>query len=268
MEFLLLFNERKGTTPPEEEGRAAMKKYVGELRRQGVFRRGGPLAPASAGAGVRVRDGKALVTDGPFAETKELVAGFWIIDVADRAAALEIARRCPHAQRGPIELHALRDRYTFTDSENGTPFLLAFRMEPGLGDPDGAKLREMIGFAQAQAREGTVFEIAPLAADPPAGAHRGQGGRDVRDRRPVRGDEGRNRRLQPGAREGACRGDRARHALSARALGAGRGARDPLLRSRVKRLGSSQIACEILERRPGAGLAAAPLAAVSRRRSP
>lgn len=166
MEFLLLFNERKGTPPPEEEGFAAMKKYAGELRSKGVLRRGGPLAPASAGAVVRVRDGKAFVTDGAFPETKELVAGFWIVDVADRAEALEIARRCPHARRGPIELHALQHRYTFTDSNNGTPFLLAFRMEPGLSDPDGAKLREMIGFAEAL--EGTVFETAPLGDEPPA----------------------------------------------------------------------------------------------------
>ena len=168
MEFLLLFNERKSTPPPEEAGLAAMKKYVGELRDQGVFRRGGPLAPASAGAGVRVRDGRAFVTDGSFAETKELIAGFWIVDVADRAEALEIARRCPHAQRGPIELHVLRDRHVFTDSENGTAFLLAFLKEPGLSDPDGTKLREMIAFAQVFEPEGTTFEIAPLGDDPPA----------------------------------------------------------------------------------------------------
>ena len=154
MEFMLLFNERRGTPPPEEAGLAAMAKYSGELRSRGVLRRGGPLAPASAGAGVRVRDGMPFVIDGPFPETKELVAGFWIIDVADRAAALEIARRCPHAQRGPIEVRALLDRYTFTDSEDGTPFLLAFRMEAGLCDPDGAKLREMIDFAQARAPKG------------------------------------------------------------------------------------------------------------------
>ena len=179
MEFLLLFNERKGTPPPKEEGFAAMKKYAGELRSRGVLRRGGPLAPASAGAGVRVRDGKALVTDGPFPETKELIAAFWIVDVADRAAALEIARRCPHAQRGPIELHALPDRYTFTDSENGTPFLLAFRMEPGLSDPDGAKLREMIAFAQALEREGTVFETAALGDVPPAARIEAKAGKIV-----------------------------------------------------------------------------------------
>ena len=168
MEFLLLFNEGKSTPPLDEAGRTAMKKYVGELRNQGVFRRGGPLAPASAGARVRVRDGKAFVTDGPFAETKELIAGFWIVDVADRAEAIEIARRCPHARRGPIELHVLRDRHTFTDSENGPAFLLAFLRESGLSDPDGTKLREMIAFAQASEPEGTTFEIAPLGDDPPA----------------------------------------------------------------------------------------------------
>ncbi len=168
MEFLLLFNERKGTPPPDEAGLSAMKKYVGELRSQGVFRRGGPLAPASAAVGIRVRDGKAFVTDGPFAETKELIAGFWIIEVADRAEAIEIARRCPHARRGPIELHVLRGRYTFTDSEIGTPFLLAFRMEPGLSDPDGTKLQEMLRFQQTLEPQGTAIETAPLGDDPPA----------------------------------------------------------------------------------------------------
>jgi len=166
MEFLLLFNERAGTLPPEAKGMAAMEKYSAELRKRGVFRRGGPLAPASAGAGVRVRDGKAFVTDGPFAETKELVAGFWIVDVADRDEALEIARRCPHVKRGPIELHAVSDRSTVTDSENGTPFLFAFRMEPGLSDPDGAKRREMFEFGRGLEHDGTQFELAPLSDDP------------------------------------------------------------------------------------------------------
>lgn len=168
MEFLLLFTERTDVPLPEGGGPGEMKAYAGELRRRGVLRRGGPLAPAAAAAAVRVRDGKAFVTDGPFAETKELVAGFWIIDVADRAAALEIARRCPHAVRGPIELHVVRHRYLFPDAGSGTPFLLAFRMEPGLTDPDGAKLREMLAFAETLARQGTLFETAPLGDDPPA----------------------------------------------------------------------------------------------------
>jgi hypothetical protein len=168
MQFLLLFNERKGTPPPEEADLAEMTKYSGELRSRGVLRRGGPLAPASAAAGVRMRDGEALVTDGPFVETKEVVGGFWIIEVADRAEALEIARRCPHVLRGPIELHAVRERYTFADPEDGSAFLFAFRTEPGLSDPDGARKRQMIRFAEALARDRTLFEIAPLSDDPPA----------------------------------------------------------------------------------------------------
>ena len=168
MEFILLFNEREGSPPPVKEGLAAMAAYSGQLRTQGVLRRGGPLAPASAAATVRVRQDKALVTDGPFAETKELVAGLWIVEVAGRAEAVEIARHCPHARRGPIELHVLQGRRTLPDAENGAPFLLAFRSAPGLADPDGAKRREMLAFATALEREGILFERAAIGDDPPA----------------------------------------------------------------------------------------------------
>ena len=130
MEFILLFNEREGSPPPVQEGLAAMAAYSGQLRSQGVLRRGGPLAPASAAARVRVREDKALVTDGPFAETKELVAGLWIVEVAGRAEAVEIARHCPHARRGPIELHVLQGRRTLPDAANGAPFLLPSARRP------------------------------------------------------------------------------------------------------------------------------------------
>jgi hypothetical protein len=168
MEFLLLFDERRGTPPPEKEGLAAMERYVDELRRRGVFRRGGPLAPAAGAVGVRVRGGEAMVTDGPFAEAKELIAGFWIIEVADRAEAIEICRRCPHVWRGPIELRAVRLRHLFADSGRGKPFLFAFHSEPSLCDVDGAKMREMVAHAQVLASEGKLFETTPLAGDPPA----------------------------------------------------------------------------------------------------
>jgi hypothetical protein len=63
-------------------------------------------------------------------------------------------------------VHAIGERYTYTDTGAGTPFLLAFRREPGLADPDGAKLREMLAFSEELARQGTLFETAPLADDP------------------------------------------------------------------------------------------------------
>jgi hypothetical protein len=74
VEFLLLFNEPKGSPPPEPEGLSAMAKYSGELRNRGVLRRGGPLAPASVGANVRVRDGNAFVTDGPSPTPRQMPA--------------------------------------------------------------------------------------------------------------------------------------------------------------------------------------------------
>jgi hypothetical protein len=163
---MLLFKEAKDASAPQPTAMAEMKKYSAELASQGVFRCGAPLAQASAGASVRVRGGNAFVSDGPFAETKEVVAGFWIVAVADRDEALAIARRCPHARHAPVEVHAMRKRFAFPDSKRGTPFLLAFRREPGVSDPDGAKYREMIAFAEELAREGTLFDIAPLASDP------------------------------------------------------------------------------------------------------
>jgi len=167
MEFMLLFLDREGAPPPEPAGMAEMTRFAEELARQGKLRRGAPLAPESARAVVRVRDGKPLVTDGPFSETKEVLGGFWVIDVADRAEAIDIAGRCPHARYATVEVHPVQARHAFADSGRGTPFLLAFRMEPGLTDPDRSKLREMIRFGEELASEGKLLETAPLADDPP-----------------------------------------------------------------------------------------------------
>jgi len=174
MEFLLLFKAPAGS-PPEAGRMAEMKRFSAELARQGKLRRGAPLGSEAEGACVRVRDGKAFVSDGPFAESKEVVGGFWIVDVAGREAALEIARRAPHARYGTVEVHAIQRRFSFDDPGEGTPFLLAFRLEPGL-TPDPAKLREMIAFGEALVSEGTLFETAPLADDPPAARIETRGG--------------------------------------------------------------------------------------------
>jgi hypothetical protein len=174
---MLLFTQPGGEPCPEPDGMAEMKKFAGELAQEGKLRRGAPLAADSAGARVRVRGGGAFVTDGPFAETREVVGGFWIVEVSSREEALEIARRCPHARYGTVELHRVAQRASFGDARAGTPFLFAFRMEPGLGDPDGAKLREMIAFGDALAREGTLLETAPLAGEPPPARVRVRGGK-------------------------------------------------------------------------------------------
>jgi len=165
VEFMLLFIEQRNAPKGGPQAFADMNKFARELASQGKLRRGAPLADESAAARVRVRDGKTYVSDGPYAETKEVVGGFWIVDVASRDEAIEIARRCPHAQYGIVDVAPTRWRDAVPDPGKGTPFLFVFHVEPGLTDPDGAKMREMIDFSQALKREGIFIETAPLARD-------------------------------------------------------------------------------------------------------
>ena len=171
MEFLLWFTERADAPPDagprEVDGFVEMGKLSRELASEGKLRRGAPLGPVADAATIRVRGGKALVSDGPFAESKEVVAGFWIVDVASREEAIAIARRSPHASYGTVEVHAVDRRYFYPEKEEGTPFLFVFRREPGLTDPDGAKLREMLEFSEGLASQGKIVETAPLRLDPP-----------------------------------------------------------------------------------------------------
>ena len=73
----------------------AMAKYSDELVKAGVLLAAEGLHPSAKGARVRVKDGRRTVVDGPFAEAKELVAGFYLIQVKDAAEAIEWAKRCP-----------------------------------------------------------------------------------------------------------------------------------------------------------------------------
>ena len=88
---------------PTEQMLAEMAKYNEELVKAGVMLDGTGLKPSSAGARVRYSGDKRTVIDGPFAETKELVAGFWIIQVKSLHEALEWAKRVPF-QDGEVEL--------------------------------------------------------------------------------------------------------------------------------------------------------------------
>ncbi|GAA2795707.1 YciI family protein [Saccharopolyspora taberi] len=80
---------------PEQELIEAMGKYNEEMVRAGVMLAGDGLHPSSEGARVYFRGGERTVVDGPFAETKELIAGYWLIEVSSKEEAVEWARRCP-----------------------------------------------------------------------------------------------------------------------------------------------------------------------------
>jgi len=83
--------------------------YTDEMRKAGVHRAGDPLKGTETATTVRVRDGKTLTTDGPFAETKEQLAGYYLVDVPDLDAALQWAARCPGAALGAVEVRPLMD---------------------------------------------------------------------------------------------------------------------------------------------------------------
>jgi len=80
-----------------------------ELTARGQYLGGSPLHPSSAATSVRVRDGQRLVTDGPFAETREQLGGYMLIDVPDLDAAIAIAGRIPLARLSTIEIRPLRE---------------------------------------------------------------------------------------------------------------------------------------------------------------
>ena len=80
-----------------------------ELTSRGQYLGGFPLHPSSSATSVRVRDGKRLVTDGPFAETREQLGGYFLIDAKDLDEAIGIAARIPGARRGTVEIRPVME---------------------------------------------------------------------------------------------------------------------------------------------------------------
>ncbi len=83
-------------------------KLTGELKEKGKYVGGNPLMPTTTATTVRVRDGKRLTTDGPFAETKEQLGGYFLIEAKDLDEAIAIAARIPAAREGSIEVRPIR----------------------------------------------------------------------------------------------------------------------------------------------------------------
>jgi len=80
-----------------------------ELTSRGQYLGGVPLHPSSSATSVRVRDGKRLITDGPFAETREQLGGYMIIDVKDLDEAIAVAARIPLARTSTVEIRPVRE---------------------------------------------------------------------------------------------------------------------------------------------------------------
>jgi hypothetical protein len=87
----------------------AYTAYTQAMKEAGVHRAGDALQASTTGASVRVRDGKTQVLDGPYAEAKEQLAGYYLIEAPDLDAALAWAARCPGASYGAMEVRPLMD---------------------------------------------------------------------------------------------------------------------------------------------------------------
>ena len=99
MRFMVMVKASKDSEAgkmPTPELLAAMGKFNEELAKAGILLAGEGLQPSSKGARVRFSGSKRTVVDGPFAETKELVAGFWLWQVKSKAEAIEWVKRCPN----------------------------------------------------------------------------------------------------------------------------------------------------------------------------
>jgi len=117
MSYMLLIVEPLGQrgTRTEEQGRALyddMMKFGADLRSRGLLQASDSLKNVSEATRVQVRDGKRTLTDGPFAEAKEMVGGYFLLTCDTREEAVAIAAQCPAAQWATVEVRELGPCYT------------------------------------------------------------------------------------------------------------------------------------------------------------
>jgi hypothetical protein len=122
MRFMVMIKADKNTEAgvmPSEQLLAEMGKFNEELVNAGVMLAGEGLQPSSKGARVRFSGSKRTVIDGPFAEAKELIAGFWILQVKSKQEAIDWVKRCPNPLEGESEIEI---RQIFEAEDFGAEF--------------------------------------------------------------------------------------------------------------------------------------------------
>ena len=117
MRFMVIVKATKDSEAgkmPSEEMLGAMAKFNEEMVKAGIMLDGAGLQSSAKGARIRFAGGKRSVIDGPFAETKELIAGYWIIQVKNKAEAIEWMKRCPNPHEEDCEIE-IRPFYELED---------------------------------------------------------------------------------------------------------------------------------------------------------
>src|SRR5947199_5977936 len=129
MRFMVLIKATKDSEAgvmPSEQLLTEMGKYNEELAKAGVLLAGEGLQPSSKGARVKFSGSKRTVTDGPFAETKEVIAGFWLWKVKSKEEAIEWVKRCPNPMKGESEIEI---RQVFEAEDFGAEFTSELRQQ-------------------------------------------------------------------------------------------------------------------------------------------
>ncbi len=130
MRFMIFVKATKNSEAgvmPSQELLAAMMKYNEDLVKAGIMLAGEGLQPSSKGARVKFSGNKRTVTDGPFAETKELVAGYWLWRCKSREEAIEWVKRCPNPMPG--EESEIEIRQVFEADDFGAEFTPELRKQ-------------------------------------------------------------------------------------------------------------------------------------------
>jgi hypothetical protein len=121
MKYMLLIymGENAMTETEREHCYVESTQLCHDLQAKGQFLDASPLHPVATATSVRIRDGKRLVTDGPFAETREQLGGFYLIDVKDLDEAIAIAARVPPAKKGTVEIRPVLELAGLPDPAAG-----------------------------------------------------------------------------------------------------------------------------------------------------
>ena len=110
--LLIYANEQDWASQTEEQSQAVNQEYMAftkDIIDRGLMKGGEALQATATATTVRVRDGETLTTDGPFAETKDQLGGFYLVDCKDLDEAIEVAARIPDVRRGSIEIRPIMD---------------------------------------------------------------------------------------------------------------------------------------------------------------
>lgn len=108
--MLLIYGDERALSDTEREHcYRESAQLAHQLQAAGQYRAASPLHPTATATSVRVREGKRVVTDGPFAETREQLGGYYLIDAADLDQAIAVAERIPMARRGTVEIRPVME---------------------------------------------------------------------------------------------------------------------------------------------------------------